>query len=102
MKLFQFSCVYMLPDDFDGDMNDALEHLIRYRKTLNHPDIKYTESNKITDECTDDDIRLLDMEINPLYKSLMRSVHKGLDNRSAHLYRVLNYEPSQKKFIQEN
>lgn len=33
MKYLRLNIHYKLPDDFEGDMNDAIEHLLKYRRS---------------------------------------------------------------------
>lgn len=39
MKMLSLNIYYKLPDNFDGDMNDAIEHMLKYRRSeKNHTD----------------------------------------------------------------
>ena len=46
MKYLKLDIHYKLPDDFEGDLNDAIENLLNYRrgeknhKEIFHPDMK--------------------------------------------------------------
>lgn len=41
MKLLKLDICFRLPDDFDGDLNDALEEMVKYRRR---------EKNQIKDD----------------------------------------------------
>ena len=49
MKVLRMYTNFLLPDDFDGNLNDALEELIKYRKSkgltnlTEDPDQEYSE-----------------------------------------------------------
>lgn len=37
-KLLKLNICYKLPDDFNGDLNDAIEHLLNYRRSKKNHD----------------------------------------------------------------
>jgi hypothetical protein len=51
MKNLHLNIYYKLPDDFEGDTNDAIEHMLNYRRgEKNHKvDFKYDPSKDVYD-----------------------------------------------------
>jgi len=45
MKVLHLNSYFLLPDDFDGDVNDAIQCLLEYRKNRNLTEFKNDNSS---------------------------------------------------------
>lgn len=84
MKMLYLNGYFLLPDDFEGSLNDALLEIVEYRKTnkyMPHP------SNKNPDELIlipDEDIE----QSKTLYSNLMIHMREDTGKRLSYAYSI--------------
>lgn len=88
MKLFAFNVCFNLPDDFTGDVNEALEEFIKYNRA-HAPTIPEDTEMEIIG-CTDTELA----EERELYRKIMEANRLGTDQKSAYAYSLCELDDS--------
>ena len=97
-KLLYFNGYFLLPADFEGDLNDALRELIKYREESNlpaHPTKKGTEPLIMPDE---EDLK----DGITMYSNLMTHMSEGTGKRISYTYSISREDKDTNQWIRKS